>query len=195
TGAKTKQALVCGNMSDSPFTVINKAPEARVTISGNVSERFVPDKGELVNYTLDFTGDVETQYINGFQTAEKRFGGMRWSGENAKVDLPVLPDTEYTLYAYVYVPKWAISETSGIYSGETLIIPVNQEGNKTLSGKVKTGKNQKTLRLDIKVKGWKPMDNMEGSTDYRTLGIGLMQLRLESKKGAGTFNFNTRKTN
>ncbi|MBQ9359198.1 MAG: hypothetical protein IJT95_06610 [Abditibacteriota bacterium] len=191
TGPKVKSAVITGNLSDSAFTVNNSAPKNRVKIEGNMPEKLVPTAEDLVNYSIDFMGDAETEYIKGFEGAEKRFGGMRWSSENATISLPVLPDTEYTVYAYVHVPKYAVSETSGIYNGDTLVIRMDKELVKTLSGKVKTGRNQKVLDLDIRVKGWVPKEQEENSNDPRVLGVGVMQIKLESKKGAKTFNFNT----
>jgi hypothetical protein len=172
---------------------VKDASGGKAVVKNNLAEPFVPSQENLVNYSIDFQGDAETGFISGFQGAEKRFGGMRWSGETAKIELPVLPDTEYTLSLYLHVPKYALSEDAGIYAGDKCLIPLDKEQDKTLSAKVKTGKNQKTLPLDVRVKGWRPIDNLKGSGDYRTLGIGVMQVKMESKQGAKIFNFNRKK--
>ncbi|MBO4547918.1 MAG: hypothetical protein J5758_01755, partial [Abditibacteriota bacterium] len=187
-----KTAVITGNLADNDFAV-NNAIGRKANIRGNMPEPFVPSPANLVNYTLDFQGDAEASMIRGFEGAESRFGGMRWSHADSAVTLPVLPDTEYTLSMYLHVPKYAVTETSGIYCGDNCIIRLDKEQVKTLSGKVKTGKGQKTLTLDIRVKGWVPMENEKNSTDPRELGVGVMQIKMESKKGAPFFNFNREK--
>jgi len=104
-----------------------------------------------------------------------------WSHPEAELLLPVLPETTYRLTIEVEIPAQAAGPGTGLFLGESCIMPFAKGGQGPLSGRFTTP-NARHLRLTVRAGEWRPSAVNLKSKDNRRLGIMLKRILLEADK-------------
>ncbi len=188
-----------GNMAADFFNITTRKGTVAPQSGGNVSllEGSLAgwEKAQLRHYRMAF-GDGGTEYRANWYGAEpasewKSDDKKQWSKPGARVYLPVLPGTRYTIALDARVPGEALEPGSGLYVGGRCILPIAKAGIGIIEGKFLTG-DERYIVLEVRCRSWKPIDHLQGSQDSRDLGIAVRNLTLRAA-GAGDriFDVNT----
>ncbi len=196
-GPDVLSAIISGNQASGGLVCDNRAGD-RAQVALNEESRVAWPRGSLRHYAVQVGAEGDRRYLRGWHGPENASewpdgeGTKRWSGADSVLRLPVEPGKKYTITLDLRLPAHAVAPGNGLYLGDTPIIRFpEQEGAATVSGVIPPC-DENTVVLTFRVKGWRPKEVTEGSTDARMLGAGLRRITMKTRSApARTYNANT----
>jgi hypothetical protein len=193
-GPEVKHAIVRGNNGIAGVRVINNAP--RTIISDNEEDPIVWNEEALGHFQLDIGAEGDARYLSGWMGPEparewQQGGQRRWSSANSVIDVPIRANTPYKVELDVHVPVAAIGPASGLYAGDSCVVPIVDARTGVFAGTL-APQDRDTLQLQVKVKNWVPAEVIAGSDDQRVLGVAVRSITLCAQDASSrVFSANT----
>ncbi len=187
-GEKIDSAILIGNQGGVGIRVENKAGD-RTQMTANEKDTLTWTDEARLHYRVDVGSAGDSRYVSrcyGPEDAGEWKGGgrKRWLSPEARLHLPVVADTEYTMTVNVHVPKFAISEYAGLYLNGDLIVELPDAAGVHEIEATVPAQDKNFVELTSRSEGWIPAEVIEKSNDHRRLGIALRELEMEAA-GAG----------
>ena len=182
-GPGVKHAMVRGNNGIAGVQVINNAP--RTIISDNEDDP-IPWTDEARGHSrLDIGSLGDDRYLTGWMGRDQPSGRAdgrttRWSSTGSVVEIPIRPNTAYTVTIDATIPQHAVDPRGGLYVGETCVVSLAEAGEVTATGSLAPQDGEK-VRLHLKVKTWVPSQVIPNSDDDRSLGISVSSITLRAE--------------
>lgn len=196
-GAKVRSAIFIGNQASDGFAIENGAGKRTQSI-GNEQETVQWTDDARLHYRIDIGTAGDKRYVRSFHGQETmpwkgRSRHSRWSGEVSELILPVAPGKQYALSLDLSLPEYAISSDMGLYLGDRRIAAFAAKPDESLTvSAVIPPQNSDKVTLTLRVKGWVPMNAMEGNRDSRTLGARTYSVIMRASGAKGRiFSANT----
>lgn len=186
-GPEVRHAIVRGNNGVAGVTVLNEAP--RAIVADNEPDALDWSEAWRRHARVNIGADGDGLYLSGWHggPAENRWADgtlRRWSADRSTVLWPVLPHTRYELAARVGVPETAVGEGSGIYVDGRRVVAFDEASEGVARGTFQSGEADK-VHIEFRVKGWRPVDVIEGNPDERTLGVNVHWVELTAAGAEG----------
>jgi hypothetical protein len=197
-GEKVRSAIIMGNQAEGGLHVTDHLGEPKTKIFGNEEDSYQWLKGAEKHYRIDVGSRGDFRFLENWHAGEKAWewpgqeGTKRWSGENARILLPVRKGKRYTLEMDVAVPEYARMEGAGFYLNGKQLAPLPEKDIEVISMDLPKTKSDE-VEIRVRSKNWQPIDERENTNDTRTLGISIRSLTM-TMKGAEdkkVFNANT----
>lgn len=194
-GPEVAHAIIRGNNGPAGVQVVNHAKRAIVADNEENPVQWTDEARAHFTLHVGTPGDVP--YLMNWHGSEPAWDGVegrtsRWSRAASSVQLPVLPGKAYEVSLDVQMPAYAAAPESGLYMGDTCIIPLTETHTGVLRGTL-PAQDGDAASLRFAVHGWVPTEHDPTSSDTRTLGVSLVSvtLRAEGADSARCFDANT----
>ncbi|NIA12600.1 MAG: hypothetical protein GWP08_00875 [Nitrospiraceae bacterium] len=184
-GERAVSAIIIGNQARGGMRIDNAAGP-RMQASFNETSPVQWSGEALTRYRIDVGSDGDSPYLEGWHAGEAAGewpdgeGTKRWSGPEAFLVLPVLPDKTYTLSVDIYVPTYAAAEGNGLYMGDYCVAKLTFNEEQGVVSGVLPAMEAKEARVELRVKEWSPKECIEGNSDVRTLGAAVRSVLMEA---------------
>ncbi|MBN1124048.1 MAG: hypothetical protein JXA82_03510 [Sedimentisphaerales bacterium] len=191
---EVKSAIIMGNQAEDGLTVENNAGK-KTQILANEDDPVEWTDQARQHYHINIGVDGDSRYLRDSHGPEPDQGKgdhirARWSGSKSKLVLPVVPNTDYILSLDVRIPALAADKDAGVYFLDKRLAEL-KPGENPIQVKLRSG-DETNVTVEIRCKGWIPMQTDPNSRDNRTLGIRLFGLTMKAKDaGQKVFNANT----
>lgn len=192
-GKDVQSAIVMGNQAAAGLVTRNDAG-ARTQLLANEELAFAWSDEAKAHYRIDVGVAGDRPHLRRVYDAEgdakaPQDATFRWTTASTALALPVLPQTPYTVTLKVSVPEAARAEDAGVYFGEQRLAPLPDGDTSVVE--VPPCDGPMTV-LDLRCKGWRPVDLNPNNNDGRTLGVMLFSVEAQAQgSGARIFEANT----
>ena len=187
-GSNVVSAILTANQALGGFRVKNHAGK-RAQIALNEVDPIDWTETARSHYEIQVGRPGDERYLEGWHGRETSVRPLRWSGDSARLLLPVNPGQTYTLTLDLSIPSQALTEAAGIYLGGKRLASLTNGPLLAVSLPASAADH---LELELKCKGWRPKEVIAGSEDARTLGVQLFKITMSSSGAAPeVFDANT----
>ncbi|MBN1817867.1 MAG: hypothetical protein JW828_10940 [Sedimentisphaerales bacterium] len=193
-GKDVKSAIILGNQAEDGLNVENHAGKKTQMLANEADPVEWTDQARQY-YHINIGVEGDGRYLRDCHGPEPDLGKgdhirARWSGPGSKLVLPVVPNTDYVLALNARVPAPAVDKEAGLYYQGKRLIGL-ETGENAIQVGLRSGQ-ETTAVVEIRCRGWIPMETDPNSRDNRTLGIRLFGLTMKAKEaGEKIFNANT----
>ena len=184
-GSNVVSAILTGNQAEGGFRVKNLAGK-RTQAALNEDDTLEWSKEALLNYAITIGKGGDGRYLEQWHGAENAQRPFRWSSAVSLLRLPVAPGVRYTLTLEFQAPKQAVSPEAGLYFQGRQIAKLEEAS--ALKAELPPS-TESSIEVELRSKGWMPVQFMPGSGDNRTLGVMGHRIKMQAA-GAGTRVFN-----
>jgi hypothetical protein len=196
-GEDVRSALVFGNQGVDGFVVRNQAERGTQVMLNEQSPVRWTEQARL-HYRIDAGSPGDSAYLTRFHTRERMAAGaddrptLVWAAPDAGLRLPVAPNRAYGIELHLHIPEVAAVPGAGLYLEEECVIPFPEQGaGGVLRGEIPAA-DRDEVSLEFRCGTWRPIDEIPGSGDRRTLGLQLDSVTVRAEDaGQALFNANT----
>ena len=178
--ANVTSAILSANQAEGGFRVRNRAGK-RTQMALNEQDALDWTTEARAHYRITIGARGDARYLEAWHGPEKADRPFRWSGAVSRFMLPVLPGRSYTLTLDLQVPGHAFSPDAGLYFDGKLLAPLKSQSSLEATLPPVSGEG---IDLELRCKGWVPMQVIAGSGDPRLLGVQAFSLMMKADGAA-----------
>lgn len=174
-------AILMGNQASAGFRFESDAGD-RVQAVANEQSRVTWNDDRKKRYRIDVGAPGDGLYLSGWHGRESapnfgENGSHRWSSTGSFLLLPTLPGTAYTLKLHLRQEGHSLDPENGLYLGEQRLAPLPEKAGESDVTATFTA-TEETTRIELRVKTWRPSDNVAGNGDNRALGVSVRDVEV-----------------